>query len=286
MGKWRKSKESKSNQYEGQYFHDKKQGYGVFKWASGNIYRGQYMNDEREGIGEMRWTDGSVYIGQWSRGIQHGYGKMIFPDGTVKEGFFDSNVYKGPMPMQDIPLEFLDKNFRITQLAPKNANFTDIEAAYGKTAIPYVSPEERQRSKDLYKGALRSLNKRAPKYKENRHNFSGSGRSLSKDSYRTPSRAFGGTAKQIRPKTNARSASTSARSLLSQQNSYKKIRLMGELQRENKTLYKTPVKYKKEKKRKIKSRGHVNMMNPRIGHWVPAGKVHYKDAAQRPKLYY
>jgi hypothetical protein len=55
--------------YEGEYEDDKKQGYGVFTWASGNIYKGDYKNDEREGHGEMKWTDGSYYVGEWLRGI-------------------------------------------------------------------------------------------------------------------------------------------------------------------------------------------------------------------------
>lgn len=46
----------------------------------------------------MRWTDGSCYIGEWVRGIQHGYGKIVFPDGTIKEGYFENNIYIGPLP--------------------------------------------------------------------------------------------------------------------------------------------------------------------------------------------
>ena len=30
-----------------------KNGYGVYKWASGNIYEGNYINDERSGKGIM-----------------------------------------------------------------------------------------------------------------------------------------------------------------------------------------------------------------------------------------
>jgi hypothetical protein len=46
----------------------------------------------------MRWTDGSYYVGEWVRGIQHGYGKIVFPDGTEKEGYFENNMYVGPLP--------------------------------------------------------------------------------------------------------------------------------------------------------------------------------------------
>jgi hypothetical protein len=48
----------------------------------------------------MRWTDGSYYTGEWIRGIQHGYGKIVFPDGTEKEGYFENNIYIGPLPRE------------------------------------------------------------------------------------------------------------------------------------------------------------------------------------------
>jgi hypothetical protein len=53
----------------------------------------------------MVWVDGSRYIGQWIRGIQHGYGKMIFPDGTFKEGYFDNNVFIGPLPSKNMLIQ-------------------------------------------------------------------------------------------------------------------------------------------------------------------------------------
>ena len=65
-GHWKKDpKDANSNEYEGEYYQDRKQGNGKFSWDTGNVYNGQYRNDEREGIGEMKWTDGSVYIGEW-----------------------------------------------------------------------------------------------------------------------------------------------------------------------------------------------------------------------------
>ncbi len=44
-GKWKKKPTSemagaKSNNYEGDYAFDKKNGYGVFEWESGNVYKG------------------------------------------------------------------------------------------------------------------------------------------------------------------------------------------------------------------------------------------------------
>ena len=108
--------------YEGQYFKDKKQGFGAFKWASGNLYIGQYNDDEREGLGKMRWTDGSSYVGEWAHGIQHGYGRMVFPDGSIKEGLFENNIYKGP---GEPPTSLTDPNFDIMKLKPPELTFSD-----------------------------------------------------------------------------------------------------------------------------------------------------------------
>jgi hypothetical protein len=128
--------------------NDKKEGYGIFKWASGNVYRGVYKNDERDGIGEMRWTDGSVYLGQWNRGIQHGYGKMIFPDGTIKEGYFDNNIYKEDYKVSkvDIPAELQDKSFNITTLDPiknKSSNAPLILPSIGKQNLSFEAERKK-----------------------------------------------------------------------------------------------------------------------------------------------
>jgi len=52
----------------------------------------------------MRWTDGSQYIGQWVKGVQNGFGRITLPDGTCKEGFFQQNVYRGPMIPEDFDI--------------------------------------------------------------------------------------------------------------------------------------------------------------------------------------
>lgn len=135
FGKYRKTKANRTNMYEGEYLKDKKEGFGIFKWASGNIYRGQYKEDEREGIGEMRWVDGSSYIGQWERGIQHGYGRMKFLDGSMKEGLFENNIYKGPAPKGEVPLELKKPEFDIMSLAPKGVAFS-AEICFWNTALP------------------------------------------------------------------------------------------------------------------------------------------------------
>jgi hypothetical protein len=101
-GKWKRGKGKNLNEYDGKYQKDKKHGYGVFVWSNGNIYKGEYKNDERNGHGEMRWADGAMYVGQWSKGMIHGLGRMIFPNGSIKDGVFEENAYKKPVPERTV----------------------------------------------------------------------------------------------------------------------------------------------------------------------------------------
>lgn len=40
-----------SDKYEGEYIADKKNGYGIFTWATGNVYKGHYEEDLRNSYG-------------------------------------------------------------------------------------------------------------------------------------------------------------------------------------------------------------------------------------------
>jgi hypothetical protein len=56
-----------SIEYEGEFFEDKFNGHGIFKWVScGSKYEGQFKDNMRHGRGKMIWKDGSNYEGDWS----------------------------------------------------------------------------------------------------------------------------------------------------------------------------------------------------------------------------
>ncbi len=44
-------------------------GSGIQIWRSGNFYKGQFFNDKRQGYGEMYWVEGSYYKGMWDSGL-------------------------------------------------------------------------------------------------------------------------------------------------------------------------------------------------------------------------
>ncbi len=58
-------------------------GYGEFRWKDGKKYVGYYANDKKEGFGIYYWaTPNRVYIGFWKAGKQNGVGKYINPKST------------------------------------------------------------------------------------------------------------------------------------------------------------------------------------------------------------
>lgn len=150
-GRWvKKQGVAKTNTYEGDYFMDKKHGYGVFNWASGNIYKGNYKDDERHGYGEMFWIDGSIYKGEWIKGIQHGYGEMVFPGGSKKIGMFDHNTFVAPVEdniFLDKQIDWKESRTQEKQLNPLNKSFDipglsttkNINASFSKNKLKPIS---------------------------------------------------------------------------------------------------------------------------------------------------
>ena len=116
--------------YQGQYLHDKKHGFGIYRWNNGNLYIGEYENNERNGIGEMNWIDDSTYIGQWKQGLQHGYGRMKLSNGTINEGMFKNGDYIGPIDQSLIPEILSTPNLDIMALIPRNLPFNEIVLNY------------------------------------------------------------------------------------------------------------------------------------------------------------
>ncbi|XP_075686366.1 radial spoke head 10 homolog B [Rhinoderma darwinii] len=61
--------------YEGDWIHNRKEGWGVQRFQSGNIYEGQWKNNKFHGEGRMRWlSSNEEYMGQWETGVQNGLG--------------------------------------------------------------------------------------------------------------------------------------------------------------------------------------------------------------------
>ncbi|OON16365.1 MORN repeat protein [Opisthorchis viverrini] len=115
--------------YEGDWFEDIRQGYGVSKYPDGTTYEGEWFDGNRCGYGTMHWKDrdeiysgrwvagkqegqGShawhilrvrttqytlpnVYDGEWKNGVRHGFGVFHYPNGSKYAGYWKDNMKHG-----------------------------------------------------------------------------------------------------------------------------------------------------------------------------------------------
>ncbi|CAD8166475.1 unnamed protein product [Paramecium octaurelia] len=87
-------------QYQGLIVEGKKQGKGLLIWPfqenqkQQEQYEGEFYNNLFEGYGVYKWSDGKVYEGGWKEGKRHGYGKY---QGLSQqyEGEFQNDLYQG-----------------------------------------------------------------------------------------------------------------------------------------------------------------------------------------------
>jgi hypothetical protein len=49
----------------GEVLHDKREGYGVYKFANGNRYEGDWYKHMKHGNGKFYYQNGELYIGEW-----------------------------------------------------------------------------------------------------------------------------------------------------------------------------------------------------------------------------
>jgi len=76
--------------YYGEWCQNDMQGYGHYVYADGVQYHGQYSNDKKEGYGQYDWTDGRRYQGWWHKGKQHGFGIYTDPKrNSTKTGMWE-----------------------------------------------------------------------------------------------------------------------------------------------------------------------------------------------------
>ncbi len=83
------------SQYKGQCLNGKREGQGVYTWATGNRYEGQWHNGQRHGQGVLNYATGAVYQGEYRAGVEHGTGKMAWPNGAVYEGAYAEGKFHG-----------------------------------------------------------------------------------------------------------------------------------------------------------------------------------------------
>ena len=81
--------------YEGGWFNDKREEYGVYRYNCMRKYEGYYDDDERSGKGKMTYIKGDVYEGPWKNDKRNGRGVETKANGITYEAFFLNDIKDG-----------------------------------------------------------------------------------------------------------------------------------------------------------------------------------------------
>lgn len=82
--------------YLGQWYDNKRHGYGKQTWPDGSIYQGQWQENCAVGRGRFVHHDGDIYIGQWVQSMASGNGTFYHRGGsTIYKGQWSSDLQDG-----------------------------------------------------------------------------------------------------------------------------------------------------------------------------------------------
>jgi hypothetical protein len=82
------------DEYDGDFLSGQRHGYGVMIYASDNsIYDGEWKHNKQDGYGTKNWGDGIAYEGEWKDDMMHGKGRYTLSCGTVIEGRFECDEF-------------------------------------------------------------------------------------------------------------------------------------------------------------------------------------------------
>ena len=86
---------SNGDKFEGWFKNDLKNGSGIYSWADGDFYVGKFVDDKREGKGKFYVKNKIVYDGNWKNNNFNGFGKYFYKNGNVFEGFWKNGLKNG-----------------------------------------------------------------------------------------------------------------------------------------------------------------------------------------------
>jgi 1-phosphatidylinositol-4-phosphate 5-kinase len=81
--------------YRGNWFADRKNGFGEKRYGNGDVYEGWWKCNLQDGEGRYVWKNGNEYVGEWKKGAIWGKGVLVWANGNRYEGYWENGVPKG-----------------------------------------------------------------------------------------------------------------------------------------------------------------------------------------------
>ncbi|MBX9783866.1 MAG: caspase family protein [Chitinophagaceae bacterium] len=90
--------------YEGEFYDDKREDFGIYTWQSGDKFIGESLQNMFNGFGVMEFADGTKYIGDFKDGEFDGEGEKTYTNGTSQKGLFGKGKYLGKISYYSKPI--------------------------------------------------------------------------------------------------------------------------------------------------------------------------------------
>jgi len=94
------SSNSRGWMYEGDWYNDRKHGYGILSKISKDgdirkVYAGQWLDGKKHGLGSNWYEDGSYYEGTFQNNKRNGYGQIWYKCDGYYQGMWANDQYHG-----------------------------------------------------------------------------------------------------------------------------------------------------------------------------------------------
>ncbi len=89
------SDQGETSVYDGAYFRNKRNGFGILKDSDGYIYKGQWMMDKKHGAGFETKPNGSVFDCNFVKGRKQGDGRFMYKNGDYFTGTWSQGKIEG-----------------------------------------------------------------------------------------------------------------------------------------------------------------------------------------------
>lgn len=83
------------SKYIGEMFCGKRDGFGLYYYATGDIYLGQWSLNNPSGTCVFLYGNGSIYLGDLENGEKSGFGRYLYVNGDIYEGEWLANKKHG-----------------------------------------------------------------------------------------------------------------------------------------------------------------------------------------------
>lgn len=95
---------SNGDTYEGEFYDDKREGFGIYIWKAGGKFIGESFQNTFQGFGVLEFADGTKYTGDFKDGEFDGEGEKTYTNGTIQKGLFGKGKYLGKISYYGKPI--------------------------------------------------------------------------------------------------------------------------------------------------------------------------------------